>query len=98
MTRIVRLYANSSNPGGRAFFYKGNGKKTSCHVRRHIDYTYNTATVVVPRSCLGKPRWVKVAMGSVLFTGNTATDTTWIDDAMSTGTDGTAVFGPKVFH
>jgi len=97
MTRTVRLFASSANPGGRAIMYKGK-KKVSCHVRRHIDYTLNTAAVVVPRSCLGKPRWVKVAMGGVMFTGGTATDTTWIDDALSTGTDGTAVFGPRVFR
>jgi hypothetical protein len=96
MTRTVRLYASDANPGGQAVFLKGNGKKVRCHVRRHIDYTYNTAQVVVPRSCLDNPRWVKVAMGGVMFTGTSATDTTWIDDAMSTGTDGTAVFGPKV--
>lgn len=97
MTRTVRLVASSADPGGRAIMYKGK-KKVSCHVRRHIDYTFNTATVVIPRSCLGKPRWVKAAMGGVMFTGGTATDTTWIDDALSTGTDGTAVFGPRVFR
>lgn len=97
MTRTVRLFASSSNPGGRAIMFKGR-KKVSCHVRRHIDYTLNTAAVVIPRSCLGQPRWVKVGMGGVMFTGFTASDTTWVDDAMSTGTDGTAMWSPKVFR
>jgi hypothetical protein len=97
MVRTVRLYATSANPGGKAVMTKGNhDKKVRCHVRRHIDYTLNTAQVVVPRSCLGNPRWVKVGMGAVLFSGTTPADTTWIDDAMSTGTDGTAVWSPKV--
>jgi hypothetical protein len=96
MTRTVRLYASSSNPGGKAVMYKGKNNKVRCHVRRHIDYTLNTAKVVVPRSCLGNPRWVKVGMGSVMFSGTTPADTTWVDDALSTGTDGAAVWSPKV--
>ena len=94
--RTVRLYATSANPGGKAVMTKGHDKKVRCHVRRHIDYSLNTATVVVPRSCLDNPRWVKVGMGSVMFSGTTPADTTWIDDALTTGTNGSAVWSPKV--
>jgi hypothetical protein len=98
MNRVVRLYANSTNPGGKAVLTKANGKKVSCHVRRHIDYNLNTAKVIVPRSCLGQPRWVKVGMGSVMFSAAGASGPVWIDDALSTGTNGRAVYGPKVFR
>lgn len=94
MNRVVNLYASNLVPGGRAVMTKPNGKRVSCHIGRKIDYDLNTATVVVPRSCLGEPRWVKVAMGGVMFTGAGATDTTWLDDALSAGTSG--VFSPRV--
>ena len=98
MTRVVRLFANASNPGGKAVLTKAHGKKVRCHVGRRIDYNLNTATVMVPRSCLGQPRWVKVGMGSVLFSDAGPSGQVWIDDALSTGTDGNAVFSPKVFR
>jgi hypothetical protein len=98
MNRVVRLFANSSNPGGKAVLTKVNGKKVRCNVRRHIDYNLNTAKVIVPRSCLGQPRWVKVGMGSVMFSAAGASGTVWVDDALSTGTNGHPVYGPKVFR
>jgi hypothetical protein len=98
MNRVVRLFANSTNPGGKAVLTKANGKKVRCHVRRHIDYNLNTAKVIVPRSCLGQPRWVKVGMGSVMFSAAGDTGPVWIDDALSTGTNGHPVYGPKVFR
>ena len=96
MRRIVTLVAASSFPNGRVRVTKPNKKKVTCRVPHRIDYTLNTATVVVPRSCLGNPRWVKVGMGGASFTGFQSTDTMWFDDALSSGTSG--LFSPAVRH
>ena len=96
MRRVVTLAAASAFPNGRVEVQKPNGKKVSCRVPHRIDYTANTATVVVPRSCLGNPKWVKVAMAGASFTGFTSTSTMWIDDALSTGTS--TVYSPRVYR
>ena len=96
MRRLVTLAAASAFPNGRIEVRKPSGKKVSCRVPHRIDYTANTATVVVPRSCLGKPKWVKVAMAGASFTGFTSTSTMWIDDALSTGTS--TVYSPRVYR
>jgi hypothetical protein len=99
MRRNVTLYATGDLPGGRAVMTRPNGTKVRCHVARRIDYNLNTATVVVPRSCLGKPRWVKVGMGGVMFTGISPTDTSYLDDARTNGVVHSAlVYGPRVFR
>jgi len=98
MNRVVRLYASNAVPGGRAVMTKANGKKVACHVGRHIDYARNTATVIIPRSCLGQPRWVKAGLGGVMLAGLTQANTQWIDDALATGTNGSATYSPKVFR
>jgi hypothetical protein len=97
MTRYVTVYASDGFRGGRAQMTKTNGKRVSCHLRRSIDYTANNVTVSVPRSCLGKPRWVKVGMGSLFFTGFGTGDTEYVDDALRTGPLGSdPALGPKV--
>ncbi len=35
----------------------------------HIDYTANTVTMSVPRSCLGRPGWIKAGAASVRLAG-----------------------------
>ena len=93
MTRIVLLRAGLGQEGGRARLFKPNGDAVKCHVGHSIDYTANTATVRVPRSCLGKPRWVKAAMqeASPAATANQV----YVDDAQSNG-GFLPVFGPRV--
>jgi hypothetical protein len=93
MRRDVTLVATKGAYGGRAFMSKPSGKKVTCHVKRTIDYTINRATVKVPRSCLGNPRWVKVGMAGVFLTGLGSSDVQYIDDAQTAGTLGT---GPKL--
>jgi hypothetical protein len=96
MRRLVTLVGTAAFPNGRAQMTKPNGKKVTCHIAHRIDYTANTATVVVPRACVGKPRWVKVGMAGMSFTGFTASDTMWVDDALSAGSTG--VFSPRVYR
>ena len=94
MRRVVTLVAASAFPNGRVRVTKPNNKAVTCRVPHKIDYTLNTATVVVPRSCLGNPRWVRVSMAGAEFTGFRASDTMWVDDALSSGTTGT--FSPRI--
>jgi hypothetical protein len=95
--RYVTLYASDGIRGGKAVMTKPNGKKVSCHIGRKIDYTANTASVIVPRSCVSKPRWVKVGMASLFFSGFESGDTAYVDDARTNGTLGSGpALGPKV--
>jgi hypothetical protein len=96
MRREIDLVATDSVWGGRVFMIKPGGTKVRCHVRKKLDYEANTATVAVPRSCLGNPRWVRVGMANVTFTGFDAADTQYIDDAQATGIGTRPVLGPKV--
>lgn len=96
MRRDVSLVSAGSFPAGRVQMTKANGTKVSCHVGRRIDYSLNTATVVVPRSCLGRPRWVKVGMAAAELTGLGSTDPQYVDDAFSTGTAGR--YSPRVYR
>lgn len=98
MRRVVTLVGNSAFPGGRVRMTAPNRprKAIACRIAHRIDYTAKSATVVVPRSCLGKPRWVQVAMAGVSFTGFTGSDTMWVDDALSNGTSG--IYSPRVFR
>lgn len=92
LTRIVLMQADSSHVGGRVRLFKPSGKPVRCHVGHSIDYTTNTATVRVPRSCLGKPRWVKVAMQAGAPTPD---GKVYVDDARSNG-GWLPVYGPRV--
>ena len=38
---------------------RGDGKRISCGVTHLINYRTNTVRVVVPRTCLGKPKFVR---------------------------------------
>lgn len=96
MRRDIILVATDSMWGGRVVMTKPNGKKVRCQVRKKLDYAANTATVAVPRSCLGNPRWVQVGMAAVMFTGFDASDLQYVDDAQATGLGAKPVFGPKV--
>jgi hypothetical protein len=92
MKRVVLLVADAAHPAGRARLFKPSGKVVRCHVGRGIDYTANTATVRVPRSCLDGPRRVKVAMQYAAPISKTQA---YVDDARSNG-GFLPVFGPWV--
>ena len=98
LNRLIVVDTGPDHWGGKVFVEKPNGKKVKgCSVRRTIDYAGNTATVSVPRSCLGKPRWVKVAMQHGTFVTQ---DDLYVDDARATGLDAAASFhyGPRVYR
>lgn len=93
MTRYVTLAAAPGRWAGKAQVVKPSGKKVSCRVTRAIDYAANTATIGVPRSCLGDPRWVKVGMQAASYID----DLVYGDDARTNGRIYKyMVFTPKV--
>lgn len=96
-SRLARLVTVFTGPGywdGKVVTEDGLGRKVGCRVARSIDYVANTATVVVPRSCLGRPRWVRVGMAGLSFD---SLDTVFADDAGSSGTVGDhPAYGPRV--
>jgi hypothetical protein len=74
------------------------GKKVSCKTTRKVDYAANSTLLVIPRKCLGNPRWVRVGAG-VVSTDDGFT-TLYGDDARTNGTVGgeDPVFSNKVFR
>jgi hypothetical protein len=72
-------------------------KKVSCHVTRKVDYTANTATVWVPRSCLGRPRWVKVGM-AVASSASPEFSPAHVDDARANGDFADPTWSPRVYR
>lgn len=82
MTRVVIMQSDAGHPGGRARLFKLNGKTVRCRVPHVVDYTANTVTVKVSRSCLGKPRWVKVAMQEATPVSD---NQVYVDDSHSNG-------------
>ena len=97
MKRYVYLSAGTGHWGGRVQMRNGHDKKVSCRVTKKIDYIANTATVWVPRSCLGKPRWVKVAMAQASF-DSANPDTFVIDDARANGAFSNPTWSPRVYR
>ena len=98
MTRYVYLYAGAGHWGGRVAMTNAHDKHVRCHVTRNIDYTANTATVRIPRSCLGRPRWVKTAMFVGAFPSPTAQFPMYVDDANSNGTFENPRWSPRVYR
>jgi hypothetical protein len=93
----VRLVTVFTGPGywdGKVVVENGAGRKVRCAVARQIDYVANTATVVMPRSCLGNPAWVRVGMAGLTFD---TLDSVFADDARAAGSVGkNPVYGPRV--
>jgi hypothetical protein len=57
--REVDLEAGPGDWRGRTTVTRGDGKRISCGVTHLINYATNTVRVVVPRTCLGKPKVVR---------------------------------------
>lgn len=94
---VRRELAVTAGPGswqGRARLTGVDQTPEGCTLGSTITYgSGGSARVVVPRSCLSSPAWVRVAAGSVTASGST----TWADDARTTGKLYDApVFGPRV--
>jgi hypothetical protein len=97
MRRYVYLNASAGHWGGQVEIRNSQFKKVRCHVTRKIDYTANTATVWVPRSCLGRPGWVKVAMAEATFDTSNP-DALMIDDARTKGNFNNPAWSPRVYR
>ena len=97
MTRQVSLVTFPGHLAGKAVMTNARDKQVTCRVRRDIDYVANTATVVVPRSCLGRPRWVKVGMAMVTSPSKTFS-TGFADDARTHGDFNSPGWSPRVYR
>jgi len=94
--RLVYLQAYPGRWGGKATMRTAHGKRVSCSVRHRIDYARNTIVVKVPRSCLERPRVVKVGAATLVAAGSKI----FYDDAYRVGGEWTDKFvlSPKVFR
>lgn len=97
MRRFVSLVSIPGHSAGKVLMTTAKDKKVRCHVTRKIDYTANSATVWVPRSCLGKPRWVKVGIAA-LDSDTSNLSTAYIDDARTTGNFSSPAWSPRVYR
>lgn len=84
--RWVDLNARPGAYFGRTEIYnpRSESDDVRCAGMSHkIDYVANTMLVVIPRSCLGNPNWVRIGVG-VVSTKNGGR-TIYVDDARRTG-------------
>lgn len=86
--RLVYVVAYPGHWGGKATMRTPHGKKVSCSLHHRIDYGHNTVTVKVPRSCLGRPKVVKVGAATLVGYGSKI----YYDDAYATGGEFTDPF------
>jgi hypothetical protein len=80
---------------GPAFYFES---PVSCSgVRRSVDRTTERAMVSIPRSCLGRPRWVRVGASADHATDTRTKDTYRFDDALRDGGRGfELVLSPRI--
>jgi len=80
--RYVFVEARKGSWAGKHGIENARGTNVSCSGLAHkIDYVANTVLIVIPRSCLGNPRWVRVSMGTYSLTSTSV----YADDARVTG-------------
>ena len=97
--RHVEVAPTATRPQGRVLFSTGSGRTVSCTgLERRIDYLANTLRLVIPRSCLSAPRWVRVGFGAVRTRETDLTPQTFVDDANLQGAVGSAhpTYGARV--
>ena len=60
--RTVYVVARPGHWAGIDFTVRGlNGVPVRCAVKHSIDYLHNVLTIGIPRRCISRPRWVRVA-------------------------------------
>ena len=96
-TRNVSLVTFPGHHSGKVLMTTSRGKTVHCRISRSIDYTANTATVGVPRSCLGRPRWVKVGMAMVTSPTDKF-ETGFADDSGTNGDFSRPAWSPRVYR
>jgi hypothetical protein len=97
--RHVEVTPTAAHPQGRVLFSTGFGRAVRCTgLERHIDYLANTLRVVIPRSCLSAPRWVRAGFGAMRTRDTDLTSQIFVDDANLQGAVGSAhpTFGVRV--
>ena len=68
--RYANVVAAPGHWKGKAYLTKKpNGKKVRCSIDHHIDYGDNVVVATVPRSCLGRPKVVKVGVEAFIGYG-----------------------------
>jgi hypothetical protein len=87
----VRRHLTIATSNGRIILRQltrdSDGKKVACTgIRQSIDYSANTVSISIPRSCLSAPRTVRVGFGTYAFRNiNDLTQGGWYDDALAAG-------------
>jgi len=90
--RTVEIDALPGHWEGRSVTTDARGRAVACAVTYRIDYDRNRVMLRMPRSCLGRPPWVQVAVRSTVAGSRYV----YADDAGATGFTGALVFGPRV--
>lgn len=91
----VDLYAGPGAWRGVGELVTGSGATKRCALKWNLDYKANTALIVVPRSCIGKPGWIRAGAGTTSMSG----DTRYADDGLTAKKPGQAlVLGPKLYR
>lgn len=102
--REVFVSAGPGNWRGDREVRNGAGKLVGCAGMTHqLDYVNDKVLFVIPRTCLGSPRWVRVAGFSavVVNTGTTGNPefTYYVDDARASNHWGkNPALGPRVYR
>lgn len=84
MHREVLWLTGAAHGDGNPRLSKPRGGSVPCRLTHAIDRVARTVVLTVPRHCLGNPRWVEVAIGTL--NSSNATNTLYYDDALVDGT------------
>jgi hypothetical protein len=90
--RSIELDALPGHWDGGTVVRNAHGQTVSCRVRHRIDYDLNQLRIGVPRSCLGKPSWVRVGVRTTVA----GTKYAYVDDARAIGYSATLVYGHRI--
>jgi hypothetical protein len=75
------LVTVGSGPGARRGTHQWKAGESRCRGLTHtIDYDSNLVTMRIPRSCLGRPRWVKVRLENFTSIGDDESSATFYAD------------------
>jgi hypothetical protein len=90
--RNVEIDAFPGHWEGRPVTTDAQGRAVACAVTHRIDYDRNRITLKMPRSCLGKPPWVRAGART------TVAGTVWAyaDESRGTTVGTTLRYGPRV--
>ena len=96
--RNLYLDMDAGHPQGRLSLRTRNEDPVRCTDKsRSVDYAGDVVRLVVPRSCLSAPRWVRVGVGVYRAVADEDSAQTWRDDANRNGTIiGDVLLGARV--